>query len=82
MLDMTGKSLFPDWEQNISCKISEKLEGDTFKTLKEFSKKISHSDEKIERGDPLVFSAFVGYVKKVKNEMGPFALSLHWPDLA
>ena len=26
--------------------------------------------KKIERGDPLVSSGFVGYVKKVKNERG------------
>ena len=31
--------------------------------------------KKIERGDPLVSSGLVGYVKKVKNERGdPFAL--------
>ena len=31
--------------------------------------------KKIESGDPLVSSGFVGYVKKVKNERGdPFAL--------
>ena len=31
--------------------------------------------KKIERGDPLVSSGFVGYVKKVKNERGdPFVL--------
>ena len=31
--------------------------------------------KKIERGDPLVSSGFVGSVKKVKNERGdPFAL--------
>ena len=39
--------------------------------------------EKIERGDPLVSSGFVGYVKIVKNERGdPFALisvDLTWP---
>ena len=28
--------------------------------------------KKIERGDPLVSSGFVGYVKKVKNERGTF----------
>ena len=33
-------------------------------------RKMSHSAEKIERGDPLVSSGFVGYVKKVKNERG------------
>ena len=37
--------------------------------------------KKIEKGDPLVSSGFVGYLKKVKDERGPFALSLHWPDL-
>ena len=55
----------------------KKLEGGLFWDLKKFSKKISHSAEKkIERGDPLVSSGFVGYVKKVKkNERGdPFAL--------
>ena len=32
--------------------------------------------KKIERGDPLVSSGFVGYVEKVKNERGdPFALT-------
>ena len=32
--------------------------------------------KKIERGDPLVSSGFVGYVKKVKNERGdPSALT-------
>ena len=47
---------------------------DSFETLKKFRKK-SHNAEKIERGDPLVSSSFVGYVKKVKNERkDPFAL--------
>ena len=39
--------------------------------------------QKPRKGDPLVLSGFVGYVKKVlKNESGPFALSLLWPDMA
>ena len=54
---------------------------DSFETLKNFQKK-SHSAEKIERGDTLVSSGFVGYVKRLKMKGGPFALSLHWPDLA
>ena len=39
---------------------------DSFETLKNFRKK-SHNAKKIERGDPLVSSGFLGYVKKVKN---------------
>ena len=43
--------------------------GDSFETLKIFEKKIAQC-RKIERGDPLESSGFVGYVKKVKNERG------------
>ena len=32
--------------------------------------KKSHSAENIEKGDPLILSGFVGYVKKVKNQRG------------
>ena len=64
------------------AKYQKTRKGDSFGTLKNFQKK-SHSAEKNERGDPLVSSGFVGYVKKVKNKRGgPFALSLHRPDLA
>ena len=54
----------------------KKLEGGTLLSpLKIFEKKFAQSRKKIERGDPLVSSGFVGYVKKVKNERGdPFAL--------
>ena len=44
--------------------------GDSFETLKIFEKKIRTVPKKIERGDPLESSGFVGYVKKVKNERG------------
>ena len=44
--------------------------GDSFETLKIFEKKIRTVRKKIERGDPLESSGFVGYVKKVKNERG------------
>ena len=44
--------------------------GDSFETLKNFRKKFRTVPKKIERGDPLVSSGFVGYVKKVKNERG------------
>ena len=43
---------------------------DSFETLKIFEKKFSQCRKKIERGDPLESSGFVGYVKKVKNERG------------
>ena len=44
-------------------------EGSPLETLVNFWKK-SHSAKKIERGDHLVSSGFVGYVKKVKTERG------------
>ena len=56
--------------------------GDSFETLKIFEKKIRTVLKKIERGDPLASSGFVGYVKRLKMKGGPFALSLHWLDLA
>ena len=43
--------------------------GDSFEKLKIFEKKRT-VPKKIERGDPLESSGFVGYVKKVKNERG------------
>ena len=46
--------------------------GDSFETLKIFEKNFAQCRKKIERGDPLVSSGFVGYVKKVKNERGTF----------
>ena len=51
------------------AKYQKTRKGDSFETLKNFRKKW-HSSEKIEMGDPLVSSDFVGYVKKVKNERG------------
>ena len=41
--------------------------GDSFETLKNFRKKVTQCRKKIERGDPLVSSGFVGYVKIVKK---------------
>ena len=40
--------------------------GDSFEKLKTFEKKIRTVPKKIERGDPLESSGFVGYVKKVQ----------------
>ena len=116
MLDMTGKSLYPDWEQknflkkrirtsfsqksrivpknekgdplgfiniNFVAKYQKNSKGGLFRDIKKFSKKNRLLPNKIERGDPLVSSGFLGYVKKgVKKEGGPFALSLHWPNSA
>ena len=52
------------------AKYQKTRRGDSFETLKNFRKKIRTVPKKIERGDPLVSSGFVGYVKKVKNERG------------
>ena len=54
----------------------KKLEGGTLlRPSKIFEKSFAQCRKKIERGDPLASSGFVGYVKKVKNERGdPFAL--------
>ena len=51
------------------AKYQKTRKGDSFETLKNFQKK-SQCRKKIERGDSLVSSGFVGYVKKVKNERG------------
>ena len=57
------------------AKYQKTLKGNSFETLKIFRKKVAQCRKKIERGDPLVSSGFVGYVKIVKNERGdPFAL--------
>ena len=52
------------------AKYQKTRRGDSFETLKNFRKKFRTVPKKIERGDPLVSSGFVGYVKKVKNERG------------
>ena len=62
-------------------KISKKTrKADSFETLKSFPKKSHNVEKEIKRGDPLVSSGFVGYVKIVKNKRGdPFALiSADW----
>ena len=43
--------------------------GDPLRTFKNFRKKVAQC-QKNQKGDPLVSSGFVGYVKKVKNERG------------
>ena len=60
------------------AKYQKTRKGDSLETLKNFRKKVTHSQyrKKIKRGDLLVSSGFVGYVKIVKkNERwDPFAL--------
>ena len=55
------------------AKYQKTRKGDSFETVKNFRKSRT-MPEKIERGDPLVSSRFVGYVKKVKNERGTLLL--------
>ena len=52
------------------AKYQKTRRGDSFETLKNFRKKFRTVPKKNERGDPLVSSGFVAYVKKVKNERG------------
>ena len=52
------------------AKYQKILRGDSFETLKFFEKKFAQCRKKIERGDPLESSGFVGYVKKVKKRKG------------
>ena len=52
------------------AKYQKTRKGDSFETLKKFRKKSHNAEKNIERGDPLVSSGFVDYVKKVKNERG------------
>ena len=54
------------------AKYQKTRKGDSFETLKNFRKKVAQCRKKIERGVPLVSSGFVGYVKIVENERGPF----------
>ena len=51
------------------AKYQKTRKGDSFETLKNFRNK-SLNAEKNRKGEPLVSSGFVGYVKKVKNERG------------
>ena len=52
------------------AKYHKTRKGDSFDTLKNFRKKSHNAEKKIERGDPLVSSGIVGYVKKVKKMKG------------
>ena len=56
------------------AKYQKTRKGDSFETLKNFRKKVAQW-QKNQKGNPLVSSGFVGYVKIEKNERGdPFAL--------
>ena len=50
------------------AKYKKTRKGDSFETLKKFRKKVAQCRKKIEKGDPLVSSGFVGYVKIEENE--------------
>ena len=52
------------------AKYQKTRRGDSFETLINFRKIFRTVPKKIERGDPLVSSGFVGYVKKVKMKGG------------
>ena len=54
------------------AKYQKTRRGTLLRHLKNFEKNFA-ATKKIERGggDPLVFSAFIAYVKKIKNERGP-----------
>ena len=50
------------FETSVCCKISKNLKGGPFGDKRKFEKK-SHSAEKNSKGDPVVPSGFVSYVK-------------------
>ena len=62
-------SKIPKEGTSLQLQNMKKLKGGPFVEIKTFEKK-SQRRKKIERGDPLVSSSFVGYVLKVKNERG------------
>ena len=57
------------------AKYQKTRRGDSFETLKNFRKKVAQCRKKNRKGDPLVSSGFVGYVKLLKNERGTFPLT-------
>ena len=48
----------------------KKLEGGPFGDIRKFLKKSRRVPKKIQMGDPLGTSGFVGFLEKVKNERG------------
>ena len=70
---------FGIYYHSFRCKIWKTRKGDPIETFKKNRKKVAQCRKKIERGDSLVSSGFVGYLKKVKKMKG--GLSLHRPDL-
>ena len=56
------------FQHPFSCKKSNKNDGGPLETLVNIGKNVSKSRKKIERGEHLVSSGFVVYVKTVKNE--------------
>ena len=64
------------------AKYQKTRKGDSFETLKNFRKKVAQCRKKHRKGDPLVSSGFVGYVKIVKMKGGTFCTNFRLPDLA
>ena len=50
------------------AKYRKTRKGDSFETLKNFRKKVAQCRKKIERGDPLGTSGFVGFLEKVNKK--------------
>ena len=59
------------------AKFQKTRRGDPLGTLKNFRKSRT-VPKKIQRGDLLGTSGFIGFLGKVINERGPFGLSLPW----
>ena len=65
-----GGTLWDSLTYTLLQNMKKTRRGDSFETLKNFQKKFAQCRNKIERGDPLVSSDFVGHVKKLENERG------------
>ena len=57
------KGPFLIYKHAFCCKITKNSKGGTFGDIKKFSKKSRTVPKKIQRGDPVVPSGFVSYVK-------------------
>ena len=74
------------WDSLTYCllqNIKKIRSGDSSETLKIFEKKIAQCRKEIERGGPFGVFRFCRLRKKGKKRKGgPFAVSLHWSNLA
>ena len=74
------KGPFRIFKHSFRCEISKNSK-EPFGDIKKTSKKVALPEQN-RKEDSLVSSGVVGYVKKVKNERGPYALSFRWPESA